>query len=322
MRWRVRAVGLAGTGALAALLVVLLGSPSSARAADCGGNVPCHCGDTVNRSTTLTADLGVCSGLGLRLRSGIVLNCANHTITGNTSSTARYGILLDVATRAVVKNCRVTGFRKGIRVYRGQGNQILGSETFANHDYGIELAGSVSNVVANNSSYDNGDEGIHVGTGSHDNAIRSNTVTHNKNENIYVLSSNRCRITDNTATRTDSAAIFLKHAHDTYVANNTVVNGRIHARGDAVDNTFEDNSLRGNGYFFEAYQDASGVWTYPHNNSVIGGKVENTTTCLRFAGAYDNLVDQLRLDDECQVTMWPLGGREPTGNVVHTLPLQ
>src|SRR5262249_10866310 len=80
MRWRVRAVGLAGTGALAALLVVLLGSPSSARAADCGGNVPCHCGDTVNRSTTLTADLGVCSGLGLRLRSGIVLNCANHTI--------------------------------------------------------------------------------------------------------------------------------------------------------------------------------------------------------------------------------------------------
>jgi parallel beta-helix repeat protein len=307
--------------ALVGLLALLCGYPSGARAADCGGGVRCQCGDTVKQSTTLTADIGVCAGLGLRVRSGIVLNCANHAITGNGTSTASYGVLVDVATRAVVKNCRVTGFRKGIRVYRGQRNQILANESFANHDYGIELSGSVSNTVANNSVHDNRDEGVHVGAGSHDSAIRGNTVVNNKNENIYVLSSNRCQITDNTATKTDSAAIFLKHVHDSYVANNTVVNGRIHARGDAVDNTFEKNSLRGNGYFFEAYQDANGVWTFPHNNSVIGGKVENTTTCLRFAGAYDNLVDRLQLDDECQVTMWAVGGREPTGNVVHTLPL-
>ena len=86
--------------------------------------------------------------------------------------------------------------------------------------------------------------------------------------------------------------------------------------------TFVDNSLRGNGYFFEAYRDNSGVWTYPHANTVTGGSVENTKTCLRFGGAYDNRVDQLRLDDECQVTMWSLGGQAPTGNAIHTLPLQ
>jgi hypothetical protein len=28
------------------------------------------------------------------------------------------------------------------------------------------------------------------------------------------------------------------------------------------------------------------------------------------------------LDDECQVTMAPMGGHDATGNVVHTLPLQ
>jgi parallel beta-helix repeat protein len=232
-------------------------------------------------------------------------------------------VLVDGATGAVVKNCRVTGFRKGIRVNAGHGNQVLDNETFANHDYGIELAGgSLANLVTGNNVHDNRDEGIHTGAGAHNTQILGNTVTHNKNENIYVLSSNGCQVVSNTTTKTNSAAIFLKHAHNTYVANNTVVNGPIHVRGDSVDNSFVDNSLRGNGYFFEAYQDSgTGLWTFPHNNTVSGGTVENTTTCLRFAGSYDNIVGQLQLDTECQVTMWPLGGQDPTGNVINTLPL-
>ena len=55
---------------------------------------------------------------------------------------------------------------------------------------------------------------------------------------------------------------------------------------------------------------------------MIDGKVENTKTCLRFEGAYDNTVDGLMLDDECQVTMVPMGGHDASGNVIHTLPLQ
>lgn len=307
---------------LAVLMSTIAAVPSTAAAAACGGSIACHCGDTVKQSITLTADLGVCTGTGLRVKSGVVLDCANHAITGNTTSTARYGVLVDAATGVVVQNCRVTGFRKGIRVYTGSGNQVLANESFANHDYGIELAGSSANLVEGNNVHDNRDEGIHVGAGSNNNEVRDNVVTHNKNENIYVLSATGNRVISNTTTRTDNAAIFLKHAHLTYVAYNTVVNGPIQARGDSVDNVFEQNALRGNGYFFSAYRDSLGVWTYPHNNTVTGGRVENTTTCLRFAGAYDNLVDQLQLDDECQVTMWSLGGQDPTGNVINTLPLQ
>lgn len=307
---------------LTALVSALAGWSAVASAASCGGLVPCHCGDTVTQSTTLTADLGICTGNGLIVRSGVVLDCAQHTITGNTLSTARYGVLVNYATRSTVKNCRVTGFRKGIRVYQGSGNQVLANESFWNHDYGIELAGSSTNVVAGNTVHDNRDEGIHVGAGSNGNELRENVVTHNKNENIYVLSASGNRVISNTTTQTDSAAIFLKHAHQTYVANNTVVNGPIQARGDSVGNVFENNALRGNGYFFSAYQDSLGMWTYPHDNTVTGGQVENTTTCLRFAGAYNNRVDQLRFDNECQVTMWSLGGQDPTGNVINTLPLQ
>src|SRR5262247_3361588 len=125
---------------LTMVLILIMASaawPSLAAAATCGGLVACHCGDTVTRSTTLTADLGICAGNGLVVKSGVVLDCANHTITGNTLSTARYGVLVNYATRSTVKNCRVTGFRKGIRVYQGSGNQVLANESFWNHDYGI-----------------------------------------------------------------------------------------------------------------------------------------------------------------------------------------
>ena len=309
--------------AIVVLATAGLGASSAAAAANCGGVVPCHCGDTVVRATTLSADLGVCTGLGLRVKSGVVLDCAGHTLTGNTLSTAKYGVLVDKATNAVVKNCRVTGFRKGIRVYGGLGNQVTGNESFANHDYGIELAGGTLNAsVSLNNVHDNRDEGIHVGAGANNSNISQNTVTNSKNENIYVLSSTGCQVVMNTVSKTDNAGIFLKHSHQTYVADNTVVNGPIHVRGDSTNNSFQDNSLRGNGYFFEAYQDSTGAWTFPHDNSVVGGKVENTKTCLRFGGAYDNTVDQLQLDNECQVTMWAEGGQAPTGNVIHTLPLQ
>jgi parallel beta-helix repeat protein len=315
-------ISTAGLGALA-LALVLLGPGPRALAANCGGAVACKCGDTVTRTTTLGADLGVCTAVGLKVASGVTLDCAGHTITGSTKSAAKYGILVDSGTNTTVKNCRVTGFRRGIRLYAGQGNQVTGNETFANHDYGIELAGgSMSNLIASNNVHDNRDEGIHVGAGAHNNEVRQNTLTKNKNENLYVLSSNGCLLVQNTATRTEGAGIFIKHSNDTYVADNTVVNGPITIRGDSTNNHFENNSLRGNGYFFQAYQDTStGMWTYPHDNTVTGGKVENTTTCLRFAGAYDNVVEGLQLDSECQVTMWALGGQDPTGNQIDTLPL-
>jgi parallel beta-helix repeat protein len=302
-------------------LVAMLSVLTPASAANCGGSTACKCGDTVTRSITLSTDLGVCTGTGLRVVSGVTLDCANRTITGNDLSNAKYGVLLDSAIGATVKNCHITGFRKGIRLSGGRGNTISGNVPFTNHDYGIELSsGSSGNTILGNTVYNNRDEGIHVGAEAHDNQIRGNVVTRNKNENVYVLSSDRTQIVQNTITTNDSAAILIKHGHDSYVADNAILYGAVYVRGDSVNNLFEDNTLRGNGYFFEAYQETTG-WTFPHDNTITGGHVENTKACLRFGGAYDNEVDGLALDDECQVTMWPLGGHAASGNVIHTVPL-
>jgi parallel beta-helix repeat protein len=305
---------------LAAGVLAALASVSPAIAAGCGGQIPCQCGDTVQSSTTLAADLGVCAGVGLRVVSGVALDCDNHTITGNDSG-ATYGVLIDTAVGAEVKNCRVTGFHRGIRVDGGQGNRVTTNEAFENDNYGIELAGgSLGSVVSGNLVYRNRDEGIHVGEGAHNTVVRENIATKNKNENIYVLGSNGCQVIMNTVSQTESAGIFIKHSRSAYVAQNTVINGPIHVRGNSVGNRFEANNLRGNGYFFEAFEEPPGTWTYPHQNAVIGGMVENTTTCLRFAGAFHNTVNELKLDNECEVTMWPLGGRDAI-NQINTLPL-
>ena len=315
-RWR------AGLTATAASVAAALAGASIASAAACGGGIPCQCGDTVTTSTALSADLGVCTGTGLTVISGVTLDCAGHTITGSTLSPTQYGVLVDGATGATVTQCRVTGFRKGIRLSGGSHNKVVGNEAFTNHDYGIEMSGASSaNKIKKNTVYNNRDEGIHVGAGADNNLIKKNVVTRNKHENIYVLSAEGTQIVDNTVTTNDSAAILMKHAHDSYAARNTLLYGAVFVRGDSVGNVFEDNSLRGNGYFFEAYQETTGAWSFPHDNTVTGGKVENTQDCLRFGGAYDNVVTGLALDSECHVTMWVEGGQAASGNVIDTVRL-
>jgi len=180
---------------------------------------------------------------------------------------------------------------------------------------------STANRILRNNVWNNRDEGIHVGAGADDNLIKKNTVTRNKHENIYVLDADGTRIIGNRVTTNDSAAIFIKHGNESFVARNKVQYGAIYVRGAASGNVLDNNALRGNGYYFQAYLDATKGWTFPHDNSVTGGQVENTKTCLRFEGAYDNTVEGLMLDDECQITMVPMGGQAASGNMVNTLPL-
>lgn len=294
-----------------------------ASGANCGGSVPCSCGDTVQQSTTLTTDLGICPGLGLKVESGVILDCAGHTITGSDQAGAWYGIFLDDANGAEVKNCRVTKFRRGLRISGGQANRLLNNESFTNR-YGIDLAGAtVNNLIQGNTVSNNRDEGIHVGSGANNNELRGNTFRKNKRENIYLLHADGNTIVENTSTEANNTAIFMKHSSNNYVANNTTETTPIQLRGDSTGNTLNNNHLTGNGYFFEGYEDPPGVWTYPHDNQVTGGSVNDAYACLRFSGAYNNRVDQLQLNNcGTPIFLESLGGQAPTGNIINTIPPQ
>jgi parallel beta-helix repeat protein len=307
-----------------AAAVSLIGARPVGAAVICGGKVPCACGNTVKGTAVLAADLGVCTGIGLAITSGAVLDCAGHTITGSDKPGAWYGLKVDSATGATVRNCKVTLFRRGIRIRGGSNNVITGNESFRNR-YGIDVAAATTlNRIESNSVHDNRDEGIHLGTGANQNTILNNQLVHNKNENLYLLEVQGSTVSGNQISRGGKAAIYVKHSDNNTFSNNTLSDGPAHVRGDSSGNVFTGNHLTGAGYFFEAYQDPTTlVWTFPHDNSVDGGWIKRAANCFRFFGAYDNHATQVGTDGACvPALMGPLGGQEPTGNTVDLVPVQ
>jgi parallel beta-helix repeat protein len=319
----------------------ILGWVTAAAAANCGDGVAaCACGDTVTTSTTLAVDLGPCrTSPALTVRSGVVLDCAGRSVTGSGCETASwYGILLEDAVGAEVRNCRVSQFKRGIRIDGGRDNRIIGNTAFNNWGYNVEVAGgSTGNLIQGNTVRNDAtaclrsDEGIHNGSRSDHTQILFNTVTNSRNENIYVLNSKSVRIVGNTSSETDSASIFAKNVQNAHVADNTVIKGSITVRGESYGNTFQNNSITGGrGYLFEAHKDESGdpspgYWRFPRRNRVVGGKVEKPITlpntdirpCLRFEGAYLNRIEGLALDPTCTPPFGTTeGGQESVGNTI------
>jgi len=277
------------------------------------------CGSVVQGSATLAADLTGCSGVGLRVAAGASLDCAGHAITG---SGVMYGVLLDGATGALVSNCRVSNFSRGVRIDGGSGNTITGSELFSNLNYGLELAGATSgNSIEDNVVHDNHDEGIHVGTGAAGNMLSGNQILRSAVENLYLLSSTGNVVTGNTIAGSRSAAIYVKHTTDSTFSGNTVSDGPILVRGDSFGNSFQNNELDGTGYGFrfKAYLQPGIGWTFPHDNSVTGGSMLSKRVCFSFAGAYDNQASQVTARRCAAAVRSTLGRQRSTGDVVELI---
>lgn len=157
------------------------------------------CGQTITRSTTLTADVGPCEGDGIVIGAdNIRLNLNGHTISGThgPGSGNQAGIRLPFRSGVTVtghpgrsgKTGTVTGFDAGVVVNGGSGNTIedltvrdnIGPDDTVNATLGdgIVLFHSGSNRIINNVVSHNGRfDGIGVlGVDSNDNLIEGNTV--------------------------------------------------------------------------------------------------------------------------------------------------
>src|SRR5262249_13126584 len=204
---------------------------------------------------------------------------------------AWYGIHLDAATGAEVRNCRVTLFRRGIRIRGGSGNALVGNESFGNK-YGIDLAEATSsNRIDGNAVHDNRDEGIHVGTGVTNTQISDNHLIHNKYEHLYLLGASGCTVSGNVlAAAARGAPLYVKHGTHNTFADNEVRDGMVLVRGASEGNRFERTRVISNGFLFQAYLDSTLGSTFPHDNTVVGGYVSTADYCFRLAGAYDDQV--------------------------------
>jgi parallel beta-helix repeat protein len=304
--------------ALAVAIVLLTRGVAGAKL--CGGAVSCACGDTLEASVTLDADLGVCDRSALRITSAVVLDCAGHTITGSNQPNAKFGIQIEGAVGAVVKNCHVTLFRRGIRIDGGSGNVLRNNESYENK-YGFDLAGTTrGNLLKGNLVRNNRDEGVHLGE-SDDNRIVGNELRYNHRENLYLLRSNGNRVRGNLLHHGGAAAIFVKHSSHNRFVRNEVRDTALQLRGSSTHNVFVGNYLKGDGYLLDAYQEPSG-WTFPSDNRMSDDCIRKTDVCYRFLGAFDNTAVAARTDGRCAppggslVVLQARGGQEATGDVV------
>jgi len=72
---------------LVAAFMALTGAPTVAQAADCGGDVPCSCGDTVVEDTVLTGSLDCSGGDGLIIGAhGVTLELNGFVLEGDLTS--------------------------------------------------------------------------------------------------------------------------------------------------------------------------------------------------------------------------------------------
>jgi len=295
---------------------------SSARAETCGDEVACGCGDTVRGEAVLAADLSACPDDGLRIVDGAVLDCAGHVISGVGKGE---GVLVDDAEGAEVRDCRIAGFKVGVRIREGGSNVIAGNEITSNRRYGIELAVKTSgNLVEGNLVADSGDEGIHVGSGSDANQIVGNEIRGSEAENLYVLSSTGGFYSGNVLSGSGAAALYVKHSIDSLFEQNEIRDRVVHVRGHSRGNVFFQNRLDHARYVFEAYADdehpaAVKGWTWPEDNLVREGQILDVETCFQFKGASANRAVDIVADGCKAMKESKKGSVKPSGNSVDLL---
>lgn len=131
------------------------------------------CGDTITTDTTLSANIGPCSGNGLVIEAnGITLNCAGHTISG---SFADSGIYMTGHTGVKVKNCNSTNFANGFYLLLSNSSTFT-SNTANNDSAGFNINNSTHDAFTKNRANKDG-LGIGSVSSSH-NTFSMNAADH------------------------------------------------------------------------------------------------------------------------------------------------
>ena len=223
------------------------------------------CGATITTNTTLTANIGSCSGNGLTIgANGVTLNCAGHTITGAAGNTNE-GITLKGQTKVTVENCKVTGFYVGIDLYfSSTSNTLTGNTANKNAYYGFSLSGSFSsnNILTKNTANGNTLIGFSLSFSS-SNTLSGNTANSNALAGFYLTGScSENRFTGNTANNDKNFGFALYGGSSNTLTRNTAnhnVDGFFFS--DSSSNSLTGNTANKNDRGFHLYGSSSNTLT-------------------------------------------------------------
>ena len=252
------------------------------------------CGQTINVSTTLDANVGPCS-TGLVIgANNVTLNLNGFTITGTGAAGDNVGVEISGRTGVTVKGGTITLFNAGVAISGGSGNTVTAmtltnnrSSTTFDFGEGVNVFNSTGNTISYNRIRNNGPYGGISLIRASNNLIEHNQITGNNQsptntsgirvENVGVNASNGNTIRYNLVQGSglDGIQLFAR-ASDNRVHNNSVLqNNRdgITAFAGASRNIIEDNQTRyngrgpiaGSGIYIRA---AAGTIAAPANNVI------------------------------------------------------
>src|SRR5262249_14138572 len=191
-----------------------------------------------------------------------------------------------------VKNCKASGFFRGIRLRSASGNVISANTTTGNgnqstHEgYGIDVSGaSTDNLIEKNQVHGNADEGIHVGRGSNKNRLVANVSSDNYRENLYVLAAHSGVFQRNTLGGGGINSLYLKDSSFNRFEGNTFVGKTARIIGNARDNVFVGNTFSSAGVHFTEYKEKPP--RHPTGNRVTGGGSSHAHEGIRFTNTTD-----------------------------------
>lgn len=231
---------------LSILFIITAAVP--AYAAECGGDTPCFCGDTLVESRTLTyldqVTLATCPSDGLLIyNDGVTLDCAGRTIEGP----GVYNGIMANAAGVTIRNCVIRNFINGIFLNGTNQSSVTGNTVFENSRAGIFLNISTGNIMEGNAVYDNNDGTGIWAIGGTGNVYVRNSASRN-GRGIAVANTGNARIENNTAGHNSRYGIYLSGATNSLLLNNTAeMNGiyGIYLIRDSDNSRIELNTVTG-----------------------------------------------------------------------------
>jgi hypothetical protein len=215
-----------------------------------------NCGDVITQNTVLEADVGPCSGTGLVVMGGVVLDLGGHALVGADSG-AGTGVLM-AGDGGRVTNGAVTGFSTGVST-TGLANTIE-RLLIRGNGTGVDL--SSFNTVRQNSIRGNSSHGISVARDrpgwGRANRMEGNVITENALLGVGIESFGGLRtradmnvVAGNLISANGTEGVYISpHSDSTRVDRNVITaNGRngVLVLGPFLAATVTNNQVLGNG---------------------------------------------------------------------------
>jgi hypothetical protein len=247
------------------LLILLVLIVPNVYGDNCGGGLPCKCGDTVMDNHVLTADITGCTGNGLTIgTSDITLDCNGHTISGSGTND---GISTAGAFDNVnISNCIINNFDEGIYAF-GDDNIIITNTTIKNmKNYGVRLQVSLNNQLNNITIYNISGFGYGVLFDRTNKSIIKSSYIFNNTRGITFDDSSHDIVINSKVENNSQYAIWSNG----YNINNTIENNTIYKINNL--GLYITNGLNytiKNNHFEESFGEGAVIRLAKTNNSII-----------------------------------------------------